>query len=277
MAEARPIPRGACDCHAHVFGPLNRFAFIEGRSYTPRERLASDYRAMLDALGIDRGVIVQPSVFGTDNGATLNALSELGENFRGVAVLPPDVSDRVLADCAAGGIRGVRLSDMTAGGVPLAHLEAMAARVKSSGWHIQIFAEFSKETDLPGRIRKLGVPIVIDHFGVADPQRGVADSGFQKVLDLLRDGVCWLKMSAPYIMSREKIPFADIEPFANALVAAAQDRLVWATDWPHPVCGDSPPNDADLLALLDRWVPDPAVRKRILVDNPTALYGFSPA
>lgn len=276
MAEVWPVPAAACDCHAHVFGPLDRFKFIEGRSYTPRERLASDYRALLDSLGIDRGVIVQPSVFGTDNGATLNAIAELGENFRGVAVLPPDVSDGVLADCAAGGIRGVRLSDMTAGGVRLSHLEAMAARVKSLGWHIQIFAEFSKETALPRRLRKLGVPVVIDHFGVVDPERGLADAGFQAVLNLLRDGVCWLKMSAPYIMSRQKDSLADVQPFAEALVEAAPDRLVWATDWPHPFCGDSPPNDADLLALLHRWAPDAALRKRILVDNPAALYSFRP-
>ena len=276
MSGAQPTPRGACDCHAHVFGPLDRFKFIEGRSYTPREWLAADYRGLLDSLGIERGVIVQPSVFGTDNGATLNAIAELGENFRGVAVLPPDVSDRELADCVAGGIRGVRLSDMTAGGVPLSHLETMAARVKGMGWHIQIFAEFSKDTALPRRIRKLGVPIVIDHFGVVDPQRGVADLGFQAVLSLLRDGICWLKMSAPYIMSRQKESFADVQPFAEALVDAAPDRLVWATDWPHPFCGDSPPNDADLLALLHRWAPDAAVRKRILVDNPAALYGFPP-
>jgi 2-pyrone-4,6-dicarboxylate lactonase len=275
MAAVRPIPAGACDCHAHVFGPIDRFAFIEGRSYTPRERLASDYQAMLDSLGFERGVIVQPSVFGTDNGATLNAIAELGGNFRGVAVLPPDVSDRSLADCAAGGIRGVRLSDMIAGGVPLVHLEAMAARLKGSGWHIQIFAELSKDPALPNRIRKLGVPVVIDHFGVVPPQQGLADPGFQAVLRLLRDGVCWLKMSAPYIMSRQTMPFADVEPFAHALVAAAPDRLVWATDWPHPVCGDSPPDDVELLNLLERWVPDAALRERILVDNPAALYGFS--
>jgi predicted TIM-barrel fold metal-dependent hydrolase len=268
------VPRGACDCHAHVFGPLDRFAFIEGRSYTPRERLASDYRAMLDSLRIDRGVIVQPSVFGTDNGATLNAIAELGENFRGVAVLPPNVSDKILADCAAGGIRGVRLSDMTAGGVPLAHLEAMAARVKSAGWHIQIFAEFSKDTALPDRIRRLGVPVVIDHFGVVALERGVADTGFQAVLDLLRDGLCWLKMSAPYLISREQTQFADVEPYAEALVAAVPGRLLWATDWPHPSCGETPPDDMALLKLLERWVPDVALRNRILVDNPAALYGF---
>ena len=274
MSGRASTPRGACDCHAHVFGPLDRFSFIEGRGYTPPERLASDYRAMLNSLGIERGVIVQPSVYGTDNRATLNAIAELGPNFRGVAVLPADVDDSTLADCAAGGIRGVRLSDMTKGGVPLAQLEAMAARIKAGGWHIQVLAEFSKSPDLAGRLRKLGVPIVIDHFGVVDPERGTGDAGFRAILKLLRDGVGWLKLSGPYLGSRQPIPYADMQPFAEALVAAAPDRLVWGTDWPHPSCGDAPPDDRALFALLDRWVPDVAARQRILVDNPAALYGF---
>ena len=117
------VPRGACDCHAHVFGPDSRFAYIPERSYTPSERLAADYRAMLGSLGVDRGVIVQPSVYGTDNAATLNALKELGDDFRGVAVLPPDVDDKTLSECDAHGVRGVRLSDLTTGGVPLSNLE----------------------------------------------------------------------------------------------------------------------------------------------------------
>jgi len=276
MAGSVLTPRGACDCHAHVFGPLDRFPFIAGRSYTPPERLAAAYRAMLASLGIDRGVVVQPSVYGTDNSAMLSALAELGDSFRGVAVLPPDVDDVVLADCAAGGIRGVRLSDMTPGGVALSHLEGMAARLKGSDWHIQVFAEFSEDAQLAGRIRKLGVPVVIDHFALIGPERGVADPGFHAVLSLLRDGLCWLKLSAPYLTSRQPMPYADIGPLAAALVVEAPERLVWATDWPHPACGDAPPDDAALLALLAQWVPDAAVRERILVYNPAALYGFLP-
>jgi predicted TIM-barrel fold metal-dependent hydrolase len=270
---AGAVPRGACDCHAHVFGPLDRFSFIGGRGYTPAETLPADYRAVLASLGLDRGVIVQPSVFGTDNGATLNAIAELGAEFRGVAVLPPDVGDAELVRCAAGGIRGVRLSDLTKGGVSLAHLETMAARLKGSGWHIQIFAALAADPDLPGRIRRLGVPVVIDHLGLLDPRRGTADPAFRAVVDLLRDGLCWMKLSGPYLSSRLPAPHGDTEPLAAALVDAAPGRLVWGTDWPHPMA-ESVPDDAGLLALLERWAPDPAVRRRILVDNPAALYGF---
>jgi predicted TIM-barrel fold metal-dependent hydrolase len=163
---------------------------------------------------------------------------------------------------------------MTKCGVPLSELESMAARLKGSGWHIQVLAKFSKAPDLAVRLVRLGVPIVIDHFGVTDPERGTGDPGFQAILALLRNGVGWLKLSGPYLASRQPLPHADMEPFAAALVAAAPDRLVWGTDWPHPSCGDKPPNDGALRALLDRWVPDASIRRRILVDNPAALYGF---
>lgn len=274
---ATPVPSGACDCHAHIFGPLDRFPFSEERSYTPAERLAAEYRALLATLGVDRGVIVQPSVYATDNHATLAAIAELGANFRGVAVLrPEDVDDATLADFTAGGIRGVRLSDlMRGGGVPLSHLDAMAERLRGSDWHIQIFANFSQDDTLPARIRRLGVPVVVDHLGLIDPRRGVSDPGFKALVALLRDGLCWVKLSGPYLTAQQPAPYADVEPIAAALVAAAPDRLVWGTDWPHPSAA-TPPDDAGLLALLDRWAPDPAVRHRILVDNPATLYGFPP-
>jgi predicted TIM-barrel fold metal-dependent hydrolase len=268
-----PTPRGACDCHAHIFGPESRFPYIPNRSYTPAERLPSDYAAMLKSIGIERGVIVQPSIYGTDNRATLSAIAELGANFRGVAVLPPDVDDRTLADHAAGGIRGLRLSGITPGGVGLEHLEAMAARLKGSALHIQLLANLSKERDLPARIRKLGVPVVVDHFGVVDASEGVAGEGFRNLLALVRDGLCWVKLSGLYLVTRQPAPFAEIGPLAEALVAAAPDRMVWATDWPHPASKD-PVSDAGLLTLLGDWVPDEAIRNRILVDNPARLYGF---
>lgn len=267
-------PRGACDCHAHIFGPLSRFPYNPARSYTPAERLPCDYAAMLKSIGIDRGVVVQPSVYGTDNRATLNAIAELGADFRGVAVLEPDVDDKSLADHAAGGIRAVRLSGITAGGVGLEHLETMAARLKGSAWHIQILANFSKDRDLAARIRKLDVPVVIDHFGVVDASEGVSGQGFRDLLALARSGRCWVKLSALYLVSRQPAPFTDLRPMAEALVAAAPERMIWATDWPHPAAKD-PVDGSCLLSLLYEWVPDDAVRHRILVDNPTKLYGFS--
>jgi predicted TIM-barrel fold metal-dependent hydrolase len=267
------VPAGACDCHAHIFGPESRFPYIPNRSYTPAERLPADYARMLKSIGVDRGVIVQPSVYGTDNRATLNAIAELGPNFRGVAVLPADVDDATLADHAAGGIRGVRLSGITPGGVGLDQLEAMASRLKGTSWHIQLLANFSKERDLAARIRKLRVPVVVDHFGVVDAGEGVTGQGFRDLLALAADGHCWVKLAGLYLVSKRSAPFADVRPFAEALVAAAPDRVFWATDWPHPASKE-PVDDAQLLALLAEWVPDEKLRRRILVDNPATLYGF---
>jgi predicted TIM-barrel fold metal-dependent hydrolase len=163
---------------------------------------------------------------------------------------------------------------MTKLGVPLSQLETMADRLRGSDWHIQVFAEFSKSADLADRLRNLGVPIVIDHFGMIDSARGTGDPGFQAMLALLRDGVGWLKLSGPYLSSHQPMPHADMEPFAVALVEAAFDRLVWGTDWPHPSCGDKPPDNGAIRTLLDRWIPDVSIRRRILVDNPAALHGF---
>jgi 2-pyrone-4,6-dicarboxylate lactonase len=268
------LPVGACDCHAHVFGPLDRFPFIAERSYTPAPKLPSDYHEMLRSIGLTRGVVVQPSVFGTDNAATLNAVKELGPNYRGIAVLRPEIGDRQLADLTSAGIRGVRLADHTTGGVPLSQLETMAARLKGSGWHIQVFANFSKDRELPVRIAKLGVPVVIDHLGLIDPAAGTNDPGFRAIVALLRDGLAWVKLSGAYISSKEKLPYADVAPIASAYVAAAPDRLVWGSDWPHPAVPGAPPEDRSLLKLLATWAPDAATRKQILVDNPATLFGF---
>jgi 2-pyrone-4,6-dicarboxylate lactonase len=268
------LPAGACDCHAHVFGPLDRFPFIAERSYTPAQTLPSDYREMLRSIGLTRGVVIQPSVFGADNAATLNAVKELGPNYRGVAVLRPEIGDRELADFMSAGVRGVRLSDLTTGGVPLSHLETMAARLKGSGWHIQIFANFSEDRELPTRIAKLGVPVVIDHLGVIDPAAGTSDPGFHAIVALLRDGLAWVKLSGAYISSKEKLPYPDVAPIASAYVAAAPDRLVWGSDWPHPAAPGAPPETRRLLELLAAWAPDVARRRQILVENPATLYGF---
>ena len=271
--DANHVPAGACDCHAHVFWPPARFPFASARSYTPPERLPSDYRAMLQRVGLARGVIVQPTVYGTDNRPTLAALAELGDRVRGVAVLSPEIADNELSALAASGIRGARINALTPGGTSLDHLEAMAARLKGSGWHIQIFADFPRRPDLIPRIRGVGVPVVIDHLGAIGPELGAGDPAFSGIVGLLRDGLCWLKLSGPYIVSRQHLPYSDIAPVAAGFVEACPERLVWASDWPHPSTNEAP-DEADLLILLDRWAPDAAIRKRILVDDPVELYGF---
>ncbi len=269
------LPDGAADCHAHVFGPLDRFAFIPDRGYTPAETRPADYRAMLDAIGLSRGVIVQPSVFGTDNGATLDAIAELGiARTRGVAVLPPDTPDATFADFALAGIRGVRLSDLTRGGVSLVHLEAMADRLRGSGWHIQVFANFTAQPKLAQRIRKLFVPVVVDHFGLLDPDAPADSDGFKALRSILIDGHAWLKLSAPYLVSRGGPPWSDVDGIALRLVADCPDRLLWGTDWPHPAA-PHPPDPGAIRASIDRWLADAATRRRVLVDNPAALYGFA--
>lgn len=268
------FPDGATDCHAHVFGPLDRFAYIPDRSYTPAECRPADYRSMLEAISVSRGVVVQPSVFGTNNGATLNAIAELGAGrFRGVAVLPPDAPDATFADCDAGGIRGVRLSDLTKGGVSLVHLETMADRLRGSGWHIQLFASFSAQPELAERIRKLPVPVVVDHFGLIDLEGGTDSKGFRVLLALLTDGHGWLKLSAPYLLSRNDPPWTDVDAIALRLVSDCPDRLLWGTDWPHPAATQAPHRTL-IRACVDRWASDAATQRRILVDNPAALYGF---
>jgi predicted TIM-barrel fold metal-dependent hydrolase len=145
--------------------------------------------------------------------------------------------------------------------------------LKGTSWHIQLLANFSKERDLAARIRKLRVPVVVDHFGVVDAGEGVTGQGFRDLLALAADGHCWVKLAGLYLVSKRSAPFADVRPFAEALVAAAPDRVFWATDWPHPASKE-PVDDAQLLALLAEWVPDEKLRRRILVDNPATLYGF---
>jgi predicted TIM-barrel fold metal-dependent hydrolase len=163
---------------------------------------------------------------------------------------------------------------MTRVGVSLAHLEAIAARLHGSCRHIRLFADLSERSDLSDRIRTLDVPVVIDHLGLIDPSRPISDPGFRALLALLRDGLCYVKLSGVYLRSRHPPPYPDVEPVAVALVEAAPDRLVWGTDWPHPSADERAPPDADVLAPLDRWAPDQDLRRRGPVDNSIPVYGF---
>lgn len=270
------FPAGACDCHAHVFGPQARYAFASNAAYIAPDSPTENYVRMLKTLGCERAVIVQPSVYGTDNSATLDALRSGLFDFRGVAVVRPDVSDRELQAYHEAGIRGIRVNLSSATpGMTLDQARAMVPRLKALGWHIQFFLDIKTMPDAEAQLGSLDITIVIDHFGRVNAQEGVQGAAFQRLLRLVRRPNCWAKLTGPYFLSSRRPLFPDVTPLARAVVEAAPDRVVWGTDWPHPSPHGAMPNDGDLADLLAEWVPDDAQRKRLLVDNPARLYGFT--
>ncbi len=271
------VPLEACDTHAHVIGPADRFPMVANRSYTPPPAPEAAYLGMLDSLGVARGVLVQISVYGTDNRCMVESLKAHPERLRGVAVVAPDVDDAELAVLHAAGVRGIRINVLFGGGVAIDEMERLAARVAPLGWHIQLLIDARNLPELGPRIMKLPVEVVIDHMGHMPVSTGIVHPGFQWVLRLLGEGKAWVKLSGAYRISQAGAPFHDTLAFAQALVAAAPERCVWGSDWPHVSVEGPMFNTGALLDLLPRWVPEAAVRNRILVDNPARLYGFSTA
>lgn len=273
------LPAGATDCHAHVIGPASRYPFVSNRSYTPPDALLPDYLHVLRTLGLRRAVLVQPSMHGDDNTVMMNAVAEAEGvvELRAVVVVPPRIAEADLAALHARGARGVRINMLYAGGnVGLSAAAETAARIRDFGWHLQVLADVSQIGDSLAQLSALPVPVVVDHFGHLPAGRGVADKGFAALLELVRRGNTWVKLSAPYRLAGEEIPYADVRPFCEALVRANADRMLWGTDWPHTVCRLRMPNDGDLLDLICAWLHDEALIAKVLVENPAALYGFAP-
>ncbi|MCJ2088373.1 amidohydrolase family protein [Methylobacterium sp. E-005] len=285
------VPAGACDSHVHVIPDPAKFPFWSGRAYTPPVDPAESLLTLQHTLGLDRVVIVTPSVYGTDNAATLDGLRVLGpQRARGVAVIGPDTEASHRDALVRAGIRGIRVNLEQAGVFdPEASAKALDSAVQQIGsrpWHLQIYSRLSVIGPLKQQLAALPVPVVFDHFAGAQAALGPDQPGFADVLDLVRDGKAWVKLSGAYRASTRGPDYPDVQPLARALVAANPDRLVWGSDWPHP---DSTPrpdrkptelapaqnvDDGRLLNLLAEWVPDRAVRDRILVDNPKRLYDF---
>jgi predicted TIM-barrel fold metal-dependent hydrolase len=288
-----PVPDGACDCHMHVIGNPAQFPFAEDRIYTPPGASIEQLLDLQRELGLARAVIVQPSVYGTDNSCTIDAVRRLGPRARGVAVIDGATPRRALEQMNRAGIRGVRLNVITNNpdgfepGRARELLDAIAGQIDGLGWHVQIYARTLVIAALARHIGELRFPVVIDHFGHARPDRAPAP-GFDALLDLVRSGAVYVKLSGAYRISQQAPDYADMAPIARALVAANPDRILWGTDWPHtnsaygrgrPLTDTAPPlpiDDGRLMNELWTWAPDAAVRKRILVDNPARLYGFEP-
>ena len=268
------FPAGTCDCHSHVFGPQQQYPLSPKTGYVPPEASIDDYVHMLTTIGCERAVIVHPSCYGTDNRVTVDALHSGKFNFRGVAVIDEKISDSELEDMHQAGVRGVRLNLKSKGSVlGIDAAPRIAERIKARGWHLQFFLDTRDMPDIDKELVKLPVDIVIDHFGHIASADGVNAPGFQTLMRLTRHPRCWFKLIGPYRLSRKPPMFPDVTPFAHALLAAAPDRCVWGTDWPHPNT-EFMPNDGDLADMVLDWIPDEALRKRVLVDNPARLYDF---
>ncbi len=273
------MPALACDTHAHVMGPAAQYHYASTRIYTPPDCLLPDYRHMLDTLGVTRAVLVQPSVYGTDNAAMLDAMKADPQRLRGVAVVDPTISDAELKKLDTVGIRGVRVNivdvkDRKAGTLPMDSLRQLAVRVAPMGWHMEFLMHADEFPDLDHSFADFPVPIVLGHLGYMKTSLGPDAPGFQALLRLMQAGKAWVKLTGPYRISGTPLPHADTIPYAHALLQANADQVIWGTDWPHVMHKGATPNDGELTNLLLDWVPDAAQRERVLVANPARLYGF---
>ena len=283
------VPAGACDCHTHIHGDPAYFPFFAGRTYTPEMALPEEMAALHKALHIQRVVIVTPSVYGTDNAATLYGIKARGADARGVAVIDDQTPESVLDTMGQAGVRGIRLNLATAGitdpAVARQRFQAAAERMPRRQWHVQLNTNLAIITALKDLVTAAPVPVVFDHFGGAKAELGLHQPGFADLVELVRSGKAYVKISAAYRVSKLAPDYPDVVPLAQALIAANADRIVWGTDWPHPT--GTPPggkptdvtpllqiDDGRLLNQLPVWAPDPAIRQKILVDNPAQLYGF---
>lgn len=266
-------PIGACDSHCHIFGPAAKFPYAPERRYTPPDAPKETLRALHDHLGISRAVLVQASCHGGDNRAMLDAIAWSRGAWRGVAMVGDEATERELDALHEGGVRGVRFNFVRhLGGAPDPRVfERTLAMVEPLGWHVVLHFDAEDIETHADVFRKLRVPFVIDHMGRVDAAHGLGQKPFAMLLELMRNPLAWVKVSGPERISAAGKPFHDAVPFAAALAKAAPDRVLWGTDFPHPNV-KTMPNDGELVDLFALTIPDEALRKRILVDNPTRLY-----
>ena len=285
-----PVPAGACDCHAHVFGDAKRFPLSPDRAYTPPPAPVEDLRRFLRGLHMDRVVIVSASVYGTNNDCALDAIRQLGSRARGVANVSPESADSELERLRRGGIRGLRLNFETQGvsdpKVAVDRFRLASERAAKLGWHIQVNTRLPIVAAMEEHVLAGPATVVFDHFAQAEALRGVDQPGFSSLVRLLKSGRAYVKISAAYRIATRPSDYSDVVPLAKALIAANPDRVLWGSDWPHPdavrrpgrsrtdLAPPLPVDDGRVLNQLAVWAPDAATRHTILVENPARLYGF---
>ena len=259
----------------HIYD--RRFPTVAGARLLPPDALVPEYRKLQARLGLERTVVVTPSTYGTDNTSLLDALEQLGSPARGVAVLDAGVSDDELQRLHAAGVRGIRFNQTLSDITPIETLEPLAARIQELGWHVQVLLKPDDIPLLEPRLRRLPVPVVFDHLGRLPPA-SVAHPAFRSIMNLIDCGKAWVKLSGAYLCGPcIGDDYPDAAPFARAYLAAAPERMLWGSNWPHPTARiglHDMPDDAFLLDLLARWTDDPLLFTRVLVDNPAVLYDF---
>ena len=270
------MPPLACDAHCHVFGPAAAFPYAPDRTYTPPDAPKERLSALHQILGIQRAVIVQASCHGTDNRAMLDAIATSGGQYRGIAIVDASFTENEYAALHEGGVRGVRFNFVKhLGGMPdMRVFTHVLQRIQPLGWHLVVHLDAADIAELSGVLRALSVPFVIDHMGRVKADAGLEQGPFRALLELMTLGNCWVKVCGAERVSTAGPPFVDAIPFAQALVNAAPDRVLWGTDWPHPNVGRHMPNDGDLVDLVPLIAPDEALRRKLLIHNPASLYGW---
>lgn len=283
------MPDGAVDCHVHICDPM-RFPYSSNRRYTPPPATVEDLRRFHSAIQIRRTVIVLPSVYGTDNAVLLDALNQLGKDARGIAVINEKFSGQQLNELAAGGVSGIRLNLEVGKERSLKDaarkLNKTVEKIAGRNWIIQIYATLIVIAGLARCVANQPNQVIFDHFAMAEAAGGIPQEGFSVVMSLMRSGKAYVKLSAPYQISKRE-DYSDISPIAKALIAASPDRIIWGSDWPHTHGAKRGPytkptdiepyrNEDDLrnLRLVKTWTPDPKIRQKLFTDNPSRLFGF---
>jgi 2-pyrone-4,6-dicarboxylate lactonase len=270
-------PPGACDAHCHIFGPGDIYPYAPDRSYTPPDAPLARFKELQRTLGLERAVLVNASCHGTDNTVILDAIAQSEGKYRGVANVGDDVTDGELERLADGGIRGIRFNFVKhLGGTPdLDVFDRLVQRIAPLGWHVVLHFDAVDLLEFDDLLRKLPVPFIIDHMGRVPTRDGLDQEPFKILLNAARMDNCWVKICGAERISSAGPPFTDAVPFAQAILELAPERTLWGTDWPHPNIKKHMPNDGDLVDLIPLFMPDEALQRKVLVDNPHRLYAFT--
>lgn len=269
-------PPGAIDCHVHLFGPASKYPFHPGSRYTSADALPQTQIALQETLGLSGSVVVSGGGYGQDTRHLEDVLEAFPDRFRGVALLPGDVSREHLARLDRLGVRGARFVSPGHHGALPRLSSRIAHQIAEWGWHVQFYPAGDDLTEHADELLALPNAIVLDHFAAIPAAGGTGQPAFRRLLEMLDTGRVWVKLSGPMRCTPQDMPYPAVTPLARALVRHAPHRLVWGSDWPHVnMNGRAMPNDGDLFDLLGQWVEDPQLRRRILVDNPRELYGFA--